>query len=91
MSSVTDCSSIMAKFKLKGVLHWRGSPRFYCLVQINSREDRNKMRNHHVGVVLENELPEQMVVGVEGKNQQKLFIVLSAQSSVGGLGDPRRE
>lgn len=49
------------------------------------------MRNHHVGVVLENELPEQMVVGVEGKNQQKLFIILSAQSSVGVLGDPHRE
>lgn len=36
------------------------------------------MRNRHVGIVLENEFPEQMVVGVEGKNQQKLFVVLSA-------------
>lgn len=42
------------------------------------------MRKRHVGVVLENELPEQMPVGVEGKNQQKLLIFLSAQSGVVG-------
>lgn len=37
--------------------------------------------------VLENELTDQMVVGVEGKNQQKLLIFHCAQSSAGGMGD----
>lgn len=41
--------------------------------------------------MLENELPEQMVVEVEDKNQQKLLIFYCAQSSVGGLRDGHRE
>lgn len=49
------------------------------------------MRKHHIGGALENELPEQMVVGAEGKNQQKLLILHYSQSSVGGLGDGHRE
>lgn len=84
MSSIADCASIMAKFKVKGTLLRWGSPRFCCLLQINCRETGNEMRKRHVGVVLENELPEQMPVGVEGKNQQKLLIFLSAQSGVVG-------
>lgn len=36
--------------------------------------------------MLGNELPEQMVVGAEGKKQQKLLILHCTKSSVGGMG-----
>lgn len=54
-----------------------------CLLQISSREARNEVRKCDIRGVLENKLPKQMVLGAEGRNQQKLLILHHTQSRAG--------
>lgn len=76
----------MAKCKVKWAFVGQGVPDSIAFHRWILEKLGIKWENITLGV-LENELPEQMVVEVEDKNQQKLLIFYCAQSSVGGLRD----